>query len=378
MRVLFALAVLAVASAVTVEQTSSRLAAAARSSPLGQNVLSELTSKMNAGAPIDDLRAIIEEIRGRLTAAQGADAAQDVAHQKQCDNDKAELEAEITRLTNQLESLGNQETNTVNQISETQSQIVNKANQIQTDAQDILDTNQRLVDAEAQFNDDKELYNNRSRDTAAVERAIEQIETELGGELDSLEAGQGMEAKDFAGALLQVASQTHDDTARSMVELAAAATQALGANDVTRLRALFEQLKEELRAYQGELNTAMAQSQKDYEALKSAELGILASQQNSKTVHESEKTQLTARLGKENDHLEAIRSEIQATSTDKSQSINVLQATTTECANLHTSYEARSSERSAEQDTLDEIEAIIEEKLGTGRTSGADEIINGQ
>jgi chromosome segregation ATPase len=376
MRVVFALAVLVVAaSGVSLEQSTSRVEQAARSSGLGQNVLAELQAKMDAGTPIAELKAIINDIRTRLTESQSADEAQDAAHQAQCASDVAELDAEIARLLASIDSLRNQESQTLAAIASTESQITAKKSQIETDKADIKATEERIVEADRQRESDKQLYNNRTEDTRECQKAVAEILSLEG--LSQLEAGQGDEAHLYSGALLEkVAAKTRDETARSLVQLAAVAVSALGADDVTSLKNLLYQLRSELTAYQQELDDAEVKSQQDHAALIAAENAMLDSQRNTLQQHEDDLNRLSARLSKEHDHLGLVRQEIQASQIDLSTSQKVKADTEAKCAEQHNAHLKRSDERREEQDTLSKIEAIIEEKLGSSLAGHVEDRIN--
>jgi chromosome segregation ATPase len=364
MRVVFALAVLVVAaSGVSLEQSTSRVEQAARSSGLGQNVLAELQAKMDAGTPIAELRAIINDIRGRLTDSQKADELQDAAHQTQCASDIAELTAEIARLEDALKSLENQEQKTLSAIDSTKSQIEEKESQIAQDKADIAATLQRIDEANRQREADKQLYNNRTEDTRECQKAVAEILSLEG--LSRLEAGQGDEAHLYSGALLEkVAAKTRDETARSLVQLAAVAVSALDADDVTQLKKLLNQLAAELTAYQQELDEAEQKSIADHATVIENENAMLQAQREQLAKHQQELSGLNDRLGKEQNHLDLIRQEISSTKADLAKSQEVKSTTEIKCKELHDNHLKRTDERQQEQETLSKIEAIIEEKLG--------------
>lgn len=380
MRVAFAVVLLAVAaSAVNLEQTSTRLQQVVRGSGFGQNVLSELQSKLAAGSPVSELKDIINDIRTRLNEAQLADNAQNEAHQAQCKSDLETLDGELRRLDDQITSLNSQISKTEDQIQATGNEIDQKTNEINQDNRDIKDTEDRMTKATADRAAAKELYDNRTRDTTECINAIKEIEgLDLNGDgvldLDHLESGQNDQASNYQGAnneyaalLEKVAAKTHDETAKSFVQLTALSMQGLTGSDVSNLKQLLTDLKNELNEYQNELTSAEAQSIADYNALMEAEQATLDNQKRTLQAHIDEREALKTRRAKETEHLSALNVELSATTNDRNESQSVRDATETKCKNLKAQYDERTTQRSEEQDTLDQIERIIDEKLVTGK-----------
>lgn len=366
------IALLAVAaSAVSIDQTSSRLETAVRGSAFGQNVLAELQSKLATGSPVQELEEIIQEIKTRLSEAQSEDDLQNQAHNAQCSSDIGKLNAELTRLANQITEIQGDISTTNSQIQITNTDIDRKESDIEQDKQDIIDTQNRITTANEARQAAKELYENRTRDTSECQEAIKEIEA-LDG-LGQLESNQGDNAdiyngnREYAALLEKTAARVTDPTAKSLVQLAAISAQGLSGGDVTRLKELLQQLREELTTYQQELDAGEAQSIADYNALIAAEELTLENQRSTQAAHERELQALQARLQKELGHVAQLKLELAATQKDEKDTQDVKSTTETKCADLNTQYAQRSSERTQEQITLGEIEKIIRDKLQTGK-----------
>lgn len=371
----FGIALLAVAaSAVSIDQTSSRLETAVRGSAFGQNVLAELQSKLATGSPVQELEEIIQEIKTRLAEAQTEDGLQNDAHKAQCASDISKLNEELTRLAAQIAEINADIQSTNSQIQITGTDILRKKADIEQDKQDITDTEDRITTANEARRAAKELYDNRTRDTKECQEAITEIEA-LDG-LDGLEAGQGDHAdiyngnREYAALLEKTAARVTDPTAKSLVQLAAISAQGLSGGDVTRLKELLAQLRDELTTYQTELNDGEAQSIADYNALIAAEELTLLNQKSTLKAHERELEALEAREQKEIGHRNQLNSELAATTQDETDTNAVKSTTETKCQDLNDAYAQRSQERTEEQITLGQIEQIIRDKLQTGKMAG--------
>lgn len=367
------LAVLAMsAQAVNLEHRAQ----AVRGSSFGQDVLAELQSKMDAGAPIEELISIIDEIATRLSEAQTADDAQNAAHREQCKTDIEAQQAEIERINGTVNDLKAAIATKKSNIAAKKGEIAGLEEDIKNDKADIAATIERITAANNTRKEAIATYNKRTNDTALCLEAIDDI---LDLDLETLAAGQDNTKADFeqhdfeSAAMLEKLASKVEGNAKSLVQIAQVSAATLG-GDVDDLKQMLVDLKEKLGEYQVELDEGEKQNKADYEALLAAEQAELAKNRASLAEHQSQLATAEGELAAMEEALKQLETNLKAAEAALDAALATKAATEKRCADLNDAYAARTAERKEEDETLVAIKKIIEDKLSKSASHVLDRV----
>lgn len=367
------LAVLAMsAQAVNLEHRAQ----AVRGSSFGQDVLAELQSKMDAGAPIEELISIIDEIATRLSEAQTADDAQNAAHREQCKTDIEAQQAEIERINGTVNDLKAAIATKKSNIAAKKGEIAGLEEDIKNDKADIAATIERITAANNTRKEAIATYNKRTNDTALCLEAIDDI---LALDLETLAAGQDNTKADFeqhdfeSAAMLEKLASKVEGNAKSLVQIAQVSAATLG-GDVDDLKQMLVDLKEKLGEYQVELDEGEKQNKADYEALLAAEQAELAKNRASLAEHQSQLATAEGELAAMEEALKQLETNLKAAEAALDAALATKAATEKRCADLNDAYAARTAERKEEDETLVAIKKIIEDKLSKSASHVLDRV----
>jgi len=370
----FALFVVAVAavSAVGLEHrnaAANHLEQQVSKSSFGKTVLAQLQAQVTAGAPIDELRSIIAEIRTRLTEAQSADDAQAAQYKTQCESEVAQLNQEIKDLEARIEALKLAIKAKKDDITRIEGEIKTTEDKIAFDEAEIVRINESIDANDAEWAKDHQTFLNRTHDTNLCLEALAEIRA-IPGIDEVLAGGQDATAADFqndnvyTGLLQKAAHKVSAPDVKAFVQLTAAAISQLSKGDVDSLKKLLDDLELDLQNYLVELVEDDKKNQAAYEEKNTALLGELAAANDTLEADKAHLIKLQGDLAQAQTELAALEKDLADTEQELTNTENELVATQQKCADLQQSFLDRSGERVEEQATLDQIEAIIEEKLG--------------
>lgn len=372
MRVFAILCLAVAASAVSLGHTSTstnHLEQKVSKSTFGASVLAQIQEKVSTGAPVDELKSIIAEIRTRLTEAQAADDKQVASYKEQCTAEIAQLNKEIKDLEAVIAGLELDIQASKNEIIRIEGEIVATEKKITFDKAEIVRINGELDANEAQWAFDHETFINRTHDTNLCLEAIAEIKA-IPGIDEVLSGNQDQTAADYqndniyTGLLETAAKKVGDASVKSFVELTAAAISQLSKGDVDSLKKLLDDLEQDLQDYLVELENDDKANEKAYQEKKSALYAELAFAHDTLAADELHLENLQNQLAAEKAHLASLEAQLAAKQKELADTVAELAATEQKCNDLKAAYDERSSDRVEEQNTLDEIERIIMEKLG--------------
>lgn len=374
MRVAFVLLLAVAASALShTDSINHELAKVATRTTFGQNVLQELQTKINAGSPVDELKAILTEIVDRLKEAQTADDAQHAQHQADCESDINDLDNQIADLETVIAGLESDIETSKDRIKYLGDQIVTQEGVIVADKANIARIEDEIAALIAQRDLDHRTFLNRTRDTNECIAAIGEIKQVEG--LDNLKARENETADDYneayydktpaAPSLLEkLAQRTTDETARNLVLLASVAAVGLSKGDVADLVALLNKLESELKAYLVELQEDEDESVRIFLETKANLEDELRLANEKLADDEAHLADLNNQLDAEKKHQQDLQNELADNQQRLADTRDIRAAYTKKCADLATAHENRTEDRNEEFATLEQIMNIIKEKLG--------------
>lgn len=372
MRVVAILLLAVAASAVSLghkDASMNHLEQKVAKTTFGATVLAQIQSKISTGAPVDELKSIIAEIRTRLTEAQSADDGQMASYKTQCEAEVAQLNKEIADLEAIIAGLELDIQASKNEIIRLEGEIVATEKKIAFDESEIVRINDELDANEAQWNFDHATFINRTHDTNLCLEAIAEIKA-IPGIDEVLSGNQDQTAADYqndniyTGLLETAAKKVGDASVKSFVELTAAAISQLSKGDVDSLKKLLDDLETDLQDYLVELENDDKANEKAYQEKKSALYAELAIATDTLEADKLHLEDLQGQLSAEQAHLAELERSLASRKKQLADTEALLAATEQKCRDLKAAYDERSSDRVEEQNTLDEIERIIMEKLG--------------
>lgn len=380
-------------------------AAAAQQSRFGSSVLAELESRLATGSPLDELKSIIDDIRDRLTKAKEEDERQQVADTAYCTTTNSSINARIAdyenTITAELASIRAHNKT----IDEMTIEIATQEENIRQDTIKIEAVDKRMADLTAQRELDNENFLNNTRDSNLCIEAINEIKDLPGfgfltddsrktqrsedGALSQTEYTQQatQDNKDLyqsgvqmASLLQKVADKITSERVTELVQIAALSSALLSGSDVAKLNELLDKLKDELKKYKVELADDEAASLAAY----NTEMTDLKSQRKSYVAERDRHVEELAQAVTTKEVAEANRAvdyiELAAARTNLANAIEERRLLTLGCETRASNHEARKLEREDEQQTLNDIEQILTDKLAkhfdgsTGRTHLSDAI----
>lgn len=358
MRSFFAVAVLAASvSAVSLNHASSL---GQVKSPFGTAVLAELDAHLASGGPADDLMRIVNDIRSRLTAAQAKDSSEYQKDMTWCTNTENQLlndialkQGEITANENKQDTERSNIENAIQAIKSWNEKITGTEGEITQTIADIKLSKERRIEENG-------VYNQSRQDTDECIEAINEIlDLEGGALLKANELDSEETTKAHWRSLLESAASKASGTAKALV-VAAASTE----GNVSDLGAMLQKLLTELGKYGTELDndeaTAVSQYKEKQAELHTTWAGLNATLIEQTAARDGELANKAAAEGR----LATLESEWAVLDSELTTLNNDLAAHRKACADWTTDYNARTQERTEEQGTLDQIEAIITQKLG--------------
>jgi hypothetical protein len=339
----------------------------ASSTPFGASVLAELESKIARGQPLDELKAILADIRQRLNETGAADTEAQKADDIYCDNRKTKLTADIGLENQQIASI-NASINSDKGVVKAQTAIIDALVIAIADLKTKIDLNigEQAERKEERANQIEQFFNG-SRDVDICVRALDDIQ-ELGG-VQKLIDDQNNKASNYTEgvtALLEaVATRVSHPHVLNLVQLASLTTvAAINGGDVDRLNAMLLQLRADLVQYKtditgddGVLAGLYVETMKDLVQTKEDD-------ERTKATKESEKENATV---KKNSALARIKSngvELEEAINSKDALVLVLRALNADCLARKSAHLVRITERAEEVKTINKIEDILVEKLG--------------
>jgi len=370
MRSVFVVALVACVSATTLMDHPT--AGKVTQSQFGSTVLAELESKLQTGSPLDELLSILNDIRGRLTAAAAVDAAEQADDTAFCEHENNTLNTDITLENSAIASAQATISAQTAEIARLTEVIAGLDAVIATTEQDIADNEKEQAERIAVREQEHETFITNDRDTDICINAIAEIQAM---DLDQLAngkngyGGQQDDASDYqAGvrmtALLQkVAGKVNNEHVVSLLQIAALSSAAMGNDDVDRMIALLNRLASELADYKVEL--------------KNDEDEQLRLHQNAMADLKNVNTNLTAQLFQYNNEREdagvakdkalatkaAAEIELKDHTATRDALVTNQQDLTDGCNARAASHVLRQDQRKAEHETLNEIEKTLTTKL---------------
>lgn len=334
--------------------------------------MQELQSSLDTGAPLDELKGILGEIRKRLQDAAAADDIQAQAHAEQCDDWLTKLDGWIKDTRADILRLDGEINQTENTIKSLENQVKSSQEAIKSMQDEVKGWNKDIVNLNATRANDKEIYDNRTRDTGICKRAIQEI-FEVPG-FDKLAANQEKDADTYSEkyyqtaetmptTLLALADKVQDRKAKDLVLLAAAAVSTLSKGDVDSLKGLLRKLDTELTTYQTELNTDEAQSIRIYESELAAFQKLIADKEQDIIDEQGVLAGLEKDLRNARNKLKNLQAERKAAQDKLNDLLEDKKQSEAKCGELERAYEERKKDRRDEFDTLDAIEKIIKDQL---------------
>jgi len=337
-------------------------------SEFGATVLAQLQEKIAAGSPVDQLLSIIQEIRDRLHMAQEEDSKQSTEYKFQCKNEQQKLDNEITAKMGDIEAKSAE-------IAAKERQIVNLSNlisaydkKIKDDADAIERISQNIGANEAEKEKDTVTWQKRkndTRDTIAAVAEIKQIVATAGlASSQNDNAGNyALDATVYTGLFQKAMRRVTDKTLRSFLEVTQTAIRSMKSNDIDSLNNLLDDLTKDLTQYLSDLDVEHEENMKFFAEKASALEGELVAANQLKTNdeqvrarHSEEKGTAQGELRDLDNNKVELETQLHNLKADKA-------AADQKCTDLEADYMLRSRDRGDEQKTLDQIEAIVEDRL---------------
>jgi len=338
-------------------------------SAFGETVLTQLQNKISQGSPASELKNIIEQIRSRLNGAQSEDAAQSAEYHRQCIDEDTQLDADIVSKGEDIENKKGEISEKEAQIRTLTDHIAAYADKILRDQDTIDNVNAELSVNEDEWVQDQALYKNRTDDTNTCIEAINEIR---GLDLGKLRAGQEDTAAAYQGdvynekmSLLQkLSTRVHDASVLAFVQTTQLAMSQMTKGQIEDLESMLTTLEQDLKNYLVELTTDNGKNEEAYKQKKMALGSELADATATKAADTATHAQKQADKATAQGELKVLDSELASEKALLQGLKNEKIATQKKCDDLAAAFQTRSDERTEELDTLEEIEAIIEEKLG--------------
>jgi chromosome segregation ATPase len=372
MRVVCVAVLLAVCASATL--LSHPGAAKVQQSAFGSTVLAELESKLATGSPLDELKSILDDIRGRLKAAGEADKDAQIADTEYCNHENATYNTAISGERATIQQLEAEISSLKNLIAELTLAIEGLRTEIARLEQEMQANLAAQAAATAEREDQHEHFINNTRDSKTCIDAIDEIKALpelqdlINRQNDHADHYQeGVQLETNAGArmtamLSKVSNVVTSEHVTSMLQIAALAAATLE-NNVDKFVELLNKLRSELSDYVVELQQDEDQQVADY----TRTMGDLTTQYNA--LASAHRANLDTLMDKEKDkdvaeaNLIATETEEEAHQKTLAQLIKDRDALTLGCETRAANHQARMADRAQENATLDEIERIISEKL---------------
>jgi chromosome segregation ATPase len=350
-------------------------AAKVQQSAFGSTVLAELESKLATGSPLDELKSILDDIRGRLKAAGEADKDAQIADTEYCNHENTTYNTAISGERATIQQLEAEISSLKNRIAELTLTISGLRTEIARVEQEMQANRDAQAAATAEREDQHEHFINNTRDSKTCIEAIDEIKTEIPGLADLINRQndhadhyqEGVQLETNAGThmtamLSKVSNVVTSEHVTSMLQIAALAAATLE-GDVDKFMELLNKLRSELSDYVVELQQDEDQQVADYTRTMADLTTMLEALTTEHHALLGQLTDATVEKDSKEANLVATEIELKTHQDTLAQLIKDRDALTLGCETRAANHQARMADREQENATLDEIERIITEKL---------------
>ena len=321
------------------------------SNPLGGALLSTIHLQMKTGAPLDEIVDLLQVIRDDLNDKQAAADDLHALHEKECEDNLASFAQAVEEANQAIDYNENLIATSQAELARTETEIANAQNLIEQYAGEI----QSEHDTRAAQKELFETYDFEFGDAvAAIDECIEIISELLDEETAPALVQTQMHAlsQRMSTAMSKKQHSLYGNTIASLVELTTGADQ----DSVQQIIDLLERLKAEFSVAQNQDQDTEAERQSSYEkrvadleAAKLAQEEYLAQQQDKKASLEATIAQAEADLAAAKDK--------------KKENEDLIALWTDKCEERRQKYFRETDERAAEQDVIDQVEAIVNDRI---------------
>jgi peptidoglycan hydrolase CwlO-like protein len=330
------LCVLALSSAASLRNPSFIKLDALNNMPYGRRILDTIALQLKAGASVDRIVELLDELADGIREEQSDDDNLNVTRQNECDSEIAEYERIIRDTQAEIDDASSQLASLYPQLKTTTAQLKTKEVEIES-------LSAKIDDYRQSFRDDTHDYQARVADheagIASIDSVLEQMEPLVGSE-----AGEGI----------------HETSVRIEGEVAAGVFAQLAADQATlaRIIELLEEVRASLVASIEDENATQAQAERDFDELERAMVKTLADLQEAQDFLTSQKFALESEIASQEARLSRNQEENESAKTSKAAKENV-------CEEWRQKYFADSSKRSDELATIQQVRDIFTEEVGT-------------
>lgn len=387
MRSFMLLALVAVAAAGTREENMRKVQA----TKWGATVMAQLEMRMSeahtgpwaddASAqrdPVGALGEFIDKVKNRILADGKVATDAQNARGKEClanlEKSNSDIGASVEAIAKEIAFIDARE----EEIRQLNAQIISKQKQINDTTNAIAYNRESIALGDDLRKENQANYEKAAQDAAEVKAAVDKIlEIEAGSTLsasqnedDELEAtyqargAMNLDRVANVKALAEVSARVSDATSSVFLQLAAAAAEATkGDNDVSDLKALLQELLNEVADYLSSLKAQNEENQADWADLRSKMEAEIVD-------WEADIVRYNAELEDLQNRRTAAKQAARAHITTYNEAITTLsthyrsrEASLKQCSDHYDAYLKEAAQRDEQLETLDLIREIIEDKL---------------
>eukprot|EP00359_Climacostomum_virens_P007008 CAMPEP_0204901450 /NCGR_PEP_ID=MMETSP1397-20131031/3085_1 /ASSEMBLY_ACC=CAM_ASM_000891 /TAXON_ID=49980 /ORGANISM="Climacostomum Climacostomum virens, Strain Stock W-24" /LENGTH=316 /DNA_ID=CAMNT_0052069813 /DNA_START=76 /DNA_END=1026 /DNA_ORIENTATION=- len=304
--------------------------------PYGKRILDTIALQMKAGASVDRIVELLDELAEGIRDNQSDDDALNATRQNECDAEIAEYERIIRDTQAEIDDAEAKLAVLYPDLQTTSAQLDVKVTEIEY-------LKQKLADYRQSFGDDTRDYQervaNHEQGIASIDSVLEQLYPLVGSE-----AGEGI----------------HSTSVRIDAETAAGVFAQLAADQATlsRIIELLGEVRASLVASIEDENATQVQAERDFEQMESAIIKTLADLQEARDFLATRKFDLESEIAAQESRLARNTAENENAKSSKAAKENI-------CEEWRQKYFADSSKRSDELETIQQVRDIFTEEVGT-------------